>query len=79
MRKVIGGIMLAVVGLYALYVELVLLNFLYGFTGVVVGVLLCPIVGALVPLWILINGNFMPALVIYGGGFISALIYGKSE
>lgn len=79
MRKTFGTFIIIIIAIYSLYVELSVLYVLFGFTGMVAGFFLSPIACALVPLYLLFGGNFMPALVIYGGGILGALIHGMGE
>ncbi len=74
--KILGIIIIVLVGIYATILEVVTLNVYYGLTGVICGILIFPIAGALVPIYWLINGYWWPAIIIYGGGILASILYG---
>jgi hypothetical protein len=77
-RKFVGYTIIVLVSLYSLWVDITFLNVMYGFAGVVIGFVVFPLTITLIPIYLLFAyGAWFPALVMYGGGIIGALIIPK--
>jgi len=67
MKKTLGIALIVIVSLYGFYIEISILNFFFGLIGILISLVLLPVIYAVVPIYLLFNGNWMPILVIYGG------------
>jgi hypothetical protein len=77
-RKFVGYTIIVLVSLYSLWVDIAFLNAVYGVSGVVIGFVVFPLTITLIPIYLLFAfGVWFPALVVYGGGILGALILPK--
>jgi len=75
--KTIAVIMWIVVGLAGFLLELIIVEEAAGFWGVVLGITFLPAVLLAAPWYALVAwGNWLPLLVVYGGGISAAILYG---
>ena len=75
--KVLGGIMFFIFGLSGFIVELVIVNHVAGFWGVVIGFVILPVTLVAAPWYALVAwGNWVPLAIVYGGGIVAAVFFG---
>jgi len=75
--KILGVISGIVFGLWGLIVLVGVVNEVAGFFGVVVGFMLFPVMFVVAPFYALVAwGNWLPLIIVYGGGILTAILYG---
>ena len=77
--RTIAIVILVLVGIYGLLLDLYVLYGLYGFAGLVGGFFFSPLIVALIPIYLILNGYWLPAIIIYGGGITCALLDNKGK
>lgn len=76
----IGVIIAILIGLYGLYLDISTLMYFIGpLEGIIVGLIGSPLIVIGIPIFYLINGNWVPAVVIYGGGILSYVLTLKNK
>jgi len=71
---VISGI---IFGFWGLILLVGVVNEIAGFLGVVIGFILFPVMFAAAPWYAAVAwGNWLPLIVCYGGGVLTAILYG---
>lgn len=84
MRQAIGGfftilgyIAFVVFGLWGFIIELIIVNYVAGFWGMVVGFMILPVTLIVAPWYALVAwGNWFPLLIVYGGGILGFIMVG---
>ena len=75
--KTLGCIVFAIFGLWGFIIELVIINEVAGFWGLVIGFMLLPVTFVVAPWYALVAwGNWFPLLIVYGGGISAAVLFG---
>jgi hypothetical protein len=74
--KYLGIGLYIIIGLYAMYLTFSFIAITFGLGYGLLSLLLSPIIGAVLPIFLIFSkGIWMPALFIYGGGFIANVLY----
>jgi len=75
--KVIGIILYVGWGLWSLFAEVVIVNEVAGFWGIVIGMTVAPITFFVAPIYAVVEwGEWFPVVSIFGGGIFITIIYG---
>lgn len=75
--KVLGGIVFAIFGLWAFFLDLTIIGQAAGFWGFVIGFFVAPITFVAAPWYAgLVLGNWFPLLIGYGGGIVALIFFG---
>lgn len=75
--KILGVISLIIFGLWGLILLVAIVNEVAGFLGVVIGFMLLPVMFVAAPWYAVVAwGNWLPLIVCYGGGILTAVLFG---
>lgn len=74
---ILGYIAYAIFGVWGFIIELAIVNHAAGFWGVVIAFIIAPVTLVAAPWYALVAwGNWLPLLIIYGGGIFATVLCG---